>query len=211
VPAAVIFDLPVGDPNATPGPDQGAAACDAATTDPERGTVGAGTGAAVGKLLGPAGWTKGGVGLATDRAGDATITVLAVVNAMGDVLAEDGSVLAGPRRDGRMLSTVELLRTGDFPDLTAREATTLVCVMTDARLTKTDAWLLARSANGGVSRAVDPAHTAVDGDAAFVLAAGDAEAHPLALAALVPHVVAAAIRDGVRRATSLHDCPAISG
>jgi L-aminopeptidase/D-esterase-like protein len=210
VPAAVIFDLPIGDPGARPGPDAGSAACEAATRDPERGTVGAGTGAAVGKVLGPDGWTKGGVGLASERVGDATVAALAVVNAMGDVLAEDGTVLAGPRRDGAFVATTELLRRGEIPDITAREATTLVCVMTDAALTKTDAWLLARAANTGVARAVDPAHTAVDGDAAFVLAAGAAEAHPLALAAIVPHVAAAAIRDGVRSATSLADCPAIS-
>ena len=209
VPAAVIFDLPLGDPDARPGPEQGAAACDAATRTPARGTVGAGTGAAVGKLLGPGGWTKGGVGLAGGRVGDATVAALAVVNAFGDVLAEDGTVLAGPRRDGGFVSTVELLRTGDIPEISAREATTLVCVMTDAALTKTDAWLLARAANTGVARAVDPAHTAVDGDAAYVLAAGKAEADPLALAAVVPHVVAAAIRDGVRTATSLHGCPAV--
>ena len=209
VPAAVIFDLPLGDVAARPGPDGGAAACDAATTEPERGTVGAGTGAAVGKLLGPDGWTKGGVGLATGRAGDATIAALTVVNAFGDVLAADGSILAGPRRDGAFVPTVELLRTGDIPDVSAREATTLVCVMTDAALTKTEAWLLARAANTGVSRAVDPAHTAVDGDAAFVLAAGEAACHPLVLAALVPHVVAAAVRDGVEQATSIPGCPAI--
>jgi L-aminopeptidase/D-esterase-like protein len=213
VPAAVIFDLPLGDPAARPGPDAGAAACDAATREPERGTVGAGTGAAVGKLLGPAGWTKGGVGLASDQTGGATVAALAVVNAFGDVLAEDGTVLAGPRRGDGFAATTELLRTGDIPEpeLSAREATTLVCVMTDARMTKTEAWLLARGANNGIARAVDPSHTAVDGDAAFVLAAGDAEAHPLALAALVPHVVAAAIRDAVRSATTLHGCPAIAG
>ena len=209
VPAAVIFDLPLGDARARPTPAAGRAACEAATGQPERGTVGAGTGAAVGKLLGPDGWTKGGVGLASGRAGDATITALAVVNAFGDVLAEDGTVLAGPRRDGAFVPTVQLLRDEQIPDISAREATTLVCVMTDAALTKTDAWLLARAANTGVSRAVDPAHTAVDGDAAFVLAAGAAEAHPLALAAIVPHVVAAAVRDGVRSASSLHGCPAI--
>jgi len=209
VPAAVIFDLPLGDPAARPDADAGAAACDAATREPAVGTVGAGTGAAVGKLLGPAGWTKGGVGLASDRVGEATVAALAVVNAMGDVLAEDGAVLAGPRRDGAFVSTASLLRDEPVPDPGAREATTLVCVTTDAKLTKTEAWLVARAASTGIARAVDPAHTAVDGDAAYVLAAGSAEAHPLALQALVPHVVAAAIRDGVRSATGLHGCPAI--
>ena len=211
VPAAVVFDLPLGDPEALPGPEAGAAACEAATTgDVARGSVGAGTGCAVGKLLGPDGWTKGGVGVATEEIAGVTITALAVVNAFGDVLAEDGSILAGPRRDGAFVATVDLLRAGDdLPiELTAREATTLVCVMTDARLTKTDAWLLARAASTGIGRTVDPAHTAVDGDATYVLAAGDKQADPIILAALVTHVVAAAIRDGIRQATSLAGCPA---
>ena len=210
VPAAVVFDLPLGDPAAVPGPEQGAAACDAATTDVTRGTVGAGTGCAVGKLLGPDGWTKGGVGLATEEIGGVRITALAVVNAFGDVLAEDGSILAGPRRDGAFVATADILREGGGvpPELTAREATTLVCVMTDAKMTKTDAWLLARAASTGIGRTVDPAHTAVDGDATYVLAAGDREADPIVLAAIVTHVVAAAISDGVRQATARAGCPA---
>jgi L-aminopeptidase/D-esterase-like protein len=119
VPAAVVFDLPLGDPTVRPGPAEGAAACDAATEDPARGTVGAGTGCAVGKLLGPDGWVKGGVGLAHEDVGGARVSVLAVVNAFGDVVAEDGGVLAGPRRDGGMVRTVDLLRSGDVPELTA--------------------------------------------------------------------------------------------
>jgi L-aminopeptidase/D-esterase-like protein len=93
--------------------------------------------------------------------------------------------------------------------VSAREATTLACVMTDARLTKLHAWLLARAASTGIGRAVDPAHTEVDGDATFVLAAGEQQADPLVLAAVVPHVVAAAIRDGVRQATAMAGCPAL--
>ena len=212
VPAAVVFDLPLADSSARPGPSQGAAACDAAVErDVARGSVGAGTGCAVGKLLGPDGWTKGGVGLASEDVAGCRITALAVVNAFGDVLAEDGSILAGPRRDGEFVATVDLLREGGGPppDLSAREATTLVCVMVDARMSKTDAWLLARAASTGIGRTVDPAHTAVDGDAAYVLSAGDAEVDPILLAAIVPHVVGAAIRDGVRQATDLAGCPAI--
>lgn len=212
VPAAVVFDLPLGDMDAHPTAEAGARACDAATTDPGRGSVGAGTGCAVGKLLGPDHWTKGGVGLASDVVGGCRVTALAVVNAFGDVLAEDGTILAGVR-DGRggFTPTAGLLREHGAPGtLPVREATTLVCVMTDARLTKTDAWLLARAASTGIGRTIDPAHTVVDGDAAYVLAAGDREADPFVLAAVVPHVVAAAIRDGVRQATPLAGCPAIS-
>jgi L-aminopeptidase/D-esterase-like protein len=171
--------------------------------------VGAGTGCAVGKLRADAGWTKGGVGLASEEVLGCRITVLAVVNAAGDVLAEDGTVLAGVREGDGFVRTADLLRAGQLPPMSAREATTLVCVMTDARIGKLDAWLVARSASTGIARAVDPAHTSVDGDASFVIAAGDVEIEPFILAAIVPHVTAAAIRDGVRSATSLHGCPAV--
>jgi L-aminopeptidase/D-esterase-like protein len=207
VPAAVVFDLPLGSAAVRPEAVHGVAACEAATLEPARGNVGAGTGCAVGKLLGPAGWTKGGVGLATEVVQGCTVTALAVVNAFGDVVAEDGSVLAGPWRDGAFVRTADLLRQGDVPDVTAREATTLVAVLTDARLDKTGAWLLARAATTGVARAVDPSATSVDGDASYVLATGDVDADPLVFAAVVPDVVAAAIRDGVRSATGLHGCP----
>jgi L-aminopeptidase/D-esterase-like protein len=193
VPAAVVFDLPFGRDDAWPDAAAGAAACDAATAQVERGSVGAGTGCAVGKVLGPEHWVKGGIGLATDVVQGVRITALAVVNALGDVLAEDGSILAGP-------GTTALLREmTEPPHIGAREATTLVCVMTDARLDKTEAWLMSRAASTGIGRAVDPAHTSSDGDAAFVLASGQQDApDPLVLAAVIPHVVAAAIRDGVR-------------
>src|SRR5690606_6016611 len=92
VPSAVVFDLLLGDPAARPDADAGAAACEAASRDVARGSVGAGTGCAVGKLLGAEGWTKGGVGLASEDVAGARVAVLAVVNAFGDVLAEDGSV-----------------------------------------------------------------------------------------------------------------------
>jgi L-aminopeptidase/D-esterase-like protein len=77
------------------------------------------------------------------------------------------------------------------------------------RLTKTDAWLLARAGSAGVARAVDPTATAVDGDVVYVLAGGDATPDPLTLAAVTPHVISAAIRDAVRSATTLLGCPAL--
>lgn len=208
VPAAVVYDLALGSARARPTPEAAYAACDAATPEPERGSVGAGTGCTVGKLLGQAGWTKGGLGVATDRLGPATVTALAVVNAVGNVLGEDATVLAGAWRDGAYVPAIDVVRKGFLPPLSAREATTLVAVLTDARLTKTQAWVIARSASAGVARAVDPVHTAVDGDAVFCLAGGSHEVHPIPLAALAAHVVAAAVRDAVRSATGAPGCPA---
>ena len=208
VAAAVVFDLALGDGNVRPGAVEGAAACEAAGTDVERGNVGVGTGCTVAKLLGDQGWSKGGFGAATEDVEGCRVTALAAVNALGDVVGEDGARLAAPRHRDRMVPTAELLRAGMRPQLGPREATTLVAVLTDARLTKTEAWTVARAGSGGIARAVDPAATAFDGDACFCLAGGDVDADPLVLAAVVPHVVAAAIRDGVRSAESLWGCPA---
>jgi L-aminopeptidase/D-esterase-like protein len=210
VPAAVVYDLGMGDAERRPDAAAGYAACEDAGRSPLRGSVGAGTGCSVGKLLGPDSWTKGGLGLAADAAGEATVAALAVVNAFGDVLAGDGTVLAGVFRDGAYRSTVELLRQGIRPLLPFRESTTLVCVMTDAALDKRQAWLTARAAGTGVARAVDPSATAVDGDVVYCVAGGRVEADQLTLSSVAAHVVAAAIRDAVEQASGLPGCPALS-
>ena len=207
VPAAVVYDLPLGDPAARPDSEAGYAACESAGDEIERGSVGAGMGCTVGKLLGPESWTRGGVGAAWERAGEATVLALAVVNAFGDVLAEDGRVLAGVWRDGAYVSSVDLLREGHAPPATARESTTLVCVITDARLSKTEAWLVARACGGGVARAVQPSATSVDGDLVVCLARGDKPAELMPLSALAAHAATAAIRDAVRQATGAPGCP----
>jgi L-aminopeptidase/D-esterase-like protein len=207
VAGAIIYDLWRGRPDVRPGPDSGRAACEAAGTAPERGSVGAGTGAAVGKVHGPEGWTKGGVGLATDSIAGARMTALAVVNAVGEVIAEDGSVLAGAWRDGGYVRTVDALKAGVVLPAGARESTTLVCLMTDAALDKREAWLVARAASAGVGRVVQPSATAHDGDLVYCLASGAVEAHPFSVSALAADVTAAAIRDAVRQATGTPECP----
>jgi L-aminopeptidase/D-esterase-like protein len=136
------------------------------------------------------------------------VGALAVVNAFGEVLDEHGGALAGSWRDGRYVRLAELLREGSWPPARPGTATTLVCVLTDASLSKTDAWLVARAAGAGVARAVDPCATAVDGDVVFCLATGGAPGDPVALSAAAAHVTAEAIRDGVRCAAGAPGCPA---
>jgi L-aminopeptidase/D-esterase-like protein len=207
VPAAVVYDLVEGDPSVRPGPEEGRLACKAARPGvPERGRVGAGSGTAVGKLLGRERGARAGVGYAALRSGRGeTVAALAVVNAFGDVLAEDGTVLAGPRgEDGELVSTAgELASMSGLPAPPAMEErnTTLVCVMTDAPLTKPGCSRVARMASAGVARAVDPVFSDVDGDVAFCLASGSGEPErygALAVGAIAAMVTAAAIRDGVR-------------
>lgn len=206
---AVVYDLLLGDPATRPGSGAGYAACEAAGPSVERGSVGAGTGCTVGKLLGPDGWTKGGLGAARVEHAGATMVAIAVVNPVGDVIAADGSVAAGAWRDGRFVPAIELLRSGRRPPFrpAERQNTTLVCLVTDAALTKTEAWQVARAAAPGVARAVSPCATAHDGDMIFCMASGQVEVDRFTLSALAAEVTAEAIRDAVARATSAPGCP----
>ncbi|MFN8186775.1 MAG: P1 family peptidase [Gaiellales bacterium] len=212
VAAAVVYDLGLGSATARPGADAGTAAVRAATADPpERGSVGAGLGCSVGKLLGPDGSTKGGVGLARGQLpGGGSLAALAVVNAFGEVLAEDGTILAGAFDGARYRRTVDLLAGDRRGPLPLGQATTLACVLTDARLTKLEAWLVARASTAGIARAVDPAATAMDGDVAFCVAGGKVEVEPVLVCALAADAVAQAIRDAVREARGVPGCPSAS-
>ena len=213
VPAAAIFDLGVARPGVRPGPEAGYAACAAAAPGPfARGSVGAGTGATVGKLRGQEGWCKGGLGAGERRLHDGTIvTALAVVNAWGDVLDERGDVLAGVVGPdlgfvGAAHRIVEA--PPEHPRLAAAlESTTLACVMTDARLTKVEAAQVARMAGAGVARAVAPVNTPLDGDAVFCLATGTRTASPFPCGVAAAEAVAAAVRDAVRQATPVRGVP----
>ncbi len=211
VPAAVIYDLVEGDPAARPDAEAGHAACEAARPGiPERGRVGAGTGAAVGKILGRERATPAGVGYAAATGGRGeTVAALAVVNAFGDVVGADGAIVAGARGpDGEIVSTAgALAEMSEAPDWTRIEErnTTLVCVLTDAALDRAACTRVARMASGGVARAVDPVFSSVDGDVVFCLAAGEPPASEdrfasIAAGTLAATVTAAAIRDAVAAA-----------
>jgi L-aminopeptidase/D-esterase-like protein len=208
VPAAVVYDLGATE-RARPGPDAGYAACEAARGGvPERGRVGAGSGTAVGKILGRDRFVPAGVGYAAARSGRGErVAALAVVNAFGDVIGEDGGLLGAARDDdGEPVSAAEILaameRPPDWMQLEGRN-TTLVCVMTDAPLDKSGCSRVARMVSGGVARAVDPVHSDVDGDVAFCLASGEGTPdrfHPLIVGTIASTLTAAAIRDAVRAA-----------
>ena len=210
VPAAVLFDLWVGDARIRPDAAAGYAACDAASDQtPAQGSVGAGAGASVGKLFGLAGAMKGGIGTASVKVGGITVAALVAVNAMGDVIDPGtGQVVAGARGpDGR--SPVNLMRAlcaGQVPPaLMAGMATTIGIVATDAQLSKTQANKLASMAHDGLARAINPVHTSQDGDALFALATGGAglPGHLTVLGALAAEVTARAVLNAVRAATGL--------
>lgn len=224
VPAAIIFDLGVGDGSVRPGSAEGYAAACAATAGPlAQGSVGAGTGATVGKALGRERAMKGGLGCASLDLGDGlALAALAVVNAVGSIHDPDsGALLAGPRgADGAPLESALIYadhaygkandgRRGPEP----LGNTTIGVVATNLALTKAQANRLAATAHDGIALAVRPAHTPRDGDTMFALAAGEIDAPEefTRLCALTPTVVARAIVSGVMHAESLHGFPAFNG
>lgn len=178
VPAAVIFDLAVGDAGAAPGPGMGRAACDAAASGAPaaEGSVGAGTGATVGKLAGFASATKGGVGTASRRLRDgSTIGALAVTNAIGNVVGRSGRVLAGVRgANGGFIDGEELLGARPPDGLIDRfgTSTTLVVLGTDAPLDRAGCRKVAELGHDGLAIAIRPVHTMLDGDTVFALSTG---------------------------------------
>jgi L-aminopeptidase/D-esterase-like protein len=207
VPAAVLFDLWVGDARLRPDAAAGYAACEAATVEPAaQGNAGAGLGATVGKLFGLGRAMKGGIGSASLRLGGVTVAALVAVNAVGDVLDECGQPLAGARsEDGRsLLGAGAALLAGTGPAQLAGTATTIGVVATDAVLTKAQATQLAALAHHGLSRAVSPV-TIHDGDTFFALATGGSGRHAElgALGALGAEAVSRAIRNAVRAARGL--------
>ena len=208
VPAAVIYDLPSGSGDVRPGADQGYAACEAARPGgPERGAVGVGTGASVGKILGRERARQSGIGYAALITGTGhTVAAVAAVNAAGDVIDEDGSVLAGPvGEEGEVPRGAEAIAAMERPpEFRVPEGnSTPVCVCTDAALDKRGCSMVARAATAGLGRAVDPVFTPVDGDVVFCLASGRDEPDqfaPFQIGAAAATVTAAAIRDAVRQA-----------
>jgi L-aminopeptidase/D-esterase-like protein len=179
VPAAILFDLWVGDPSIRPGPDAGHAACAAATTaPPAQGNVGAGAGATVGKMFGIERAMKGGIGTASVRVAGFTVGAIVAVNAFYDVVdPRTGRPVAGVRSaDGtRMIGAMDALLAGDVPPrMQPGAATTIGVVATDAVLDKAQATKVAQMAHDGLARCIDPVHSATDGDALFALATGSA-------------------------------------
>jgi L-aminopeptidase/D-esterase-like protein len=213
VSAAVLFDVVVGDPSVRPDAAMGYDAASSATSgDFAQGSVGAGTGATVGKVLGMDRAMKGGLGSASARlAGGLVVGALAAVNAFGEVRdPRTRKVLAGPRlEDGTLGDTLELL-----PEAAARlqwgESTTLGIVATNARLSKPQVSKVAQMGHDGLARAVYPVHTSVDGDVVFAASTGTLEAAPDVVGAWGVRVIEEAIVRAVREAESLPGIPAAS-
>lgn len=218
VPAAILFDLGLGRSDVRPSAEWGYRACLAASNGPVlQGSVGAGTGATVGKALGKAHNVKGGLGSASLTTHNGYIIgALFAVNATGDIVdPETGTILAGPRKlDSRAFhNTLDLILTGQRRPAASLPgtSTTIGVVATDAPLTKEQANKLAQMAHAGMARAIRPAHTLSDGDAIFALSVADGPAQPpvdmTALGALAARATELAIVNAIKNATGLAGSP----
>jgi L-aminopeptidase/D-esterase-like protein len=206
VPAAALFDLNVGRADVRPDAAMGYAACQAASAGAvAEGSVGAGTGCTVGKMLGPGYATKSGLGTASaDLGGGLVLGAIVAVNAIGDVVdPRTGEILAGARAlSGNgfadtlawMKSTVgkAVLR------LSSQGHTVIGVVATNARLTKEEVNKIAQMAHDGLARAVRPTHMMLDGDTLFALATGRKRADVNLVGAYAAQVVAEAIVRAVK-------------
>ncbi|WP_251865681.1 P1 family peptidase [Achromobacter sp. Marseille-Q4962] len=215
VPAAVLFDLGVGDASVRPDAEAGYQACKAASAEPvPEGNVGAGAGATVGKLYGAARAMKGGLGSAALMAGGVTVGALVAVNAVGDVVdPQTGRVLAGARTaDGRaLLDTRAAVLGGELPRaMRPGSATTIGVVATDAVLTKAQAGKVAQLAHDGLARAINPIHTMLDGDTIFALGTGASRkpGNPMLLGVLAAEAMAIAVQRAILSARAIAGYPA---
>lgn len=204
VPAAVIFDLlPLGRFAARPTPQMAYEACEQASSEHiAEGSVGAGTGATVGKIRGAAGAMKGGVGIAIAEGAGCAAAAIAVVNAFGDVRDARGQIIAGARReDGGWVDTVGALAAGaERGGFVAGTNTTLVVVALDCAFSRLDLHAIAQSAGEALMRRITPAGTLSDGDIIFTLAPMDGPTAPRAEGERVARL---AVEESIERAVRL--------
>jgi L-aminopeptidase/D-esterase-like protein len=219
VPAAILFDLNLGDPKIRPDEQSGYAACQASSSSaPAEGNMGAGAGATVGKMFGMQAAMKSGLGSASIALGDSGLMVGAIVavNALGDVRdRESGRILAGARADGEgFLDCMEQIMEGaSLPGHHPTQPgahTTIGIVATNAVLTKSEATKVAQMAHDGLARTINPVHTAADGDTIFAAATGlsSVRADVTTIGAIGAEAMARAVNRAVRSAVGISGLPA---
>ena len=224
VPAAILFDLGIGDPRVRPDAAMGYQAARAASSaPPAEGNVGAGCGASVGKILGLKQAMKSGIGGASLKTGGLTVAALVAVNAFGDVIdPQTGRILAGARStrlgpiqagaEGYFADTVETMKTllgRTVLKVAARANTVIGVVATNAKLSKAEATKVAQMAHDGIARVVRPAHTMLDGDTIFALSTGSRQADISSVGSFAAEVMAQAVLAAVKKAAPAGGLPGL--
>ena len=215
VPAAILFDLGIGESQRHPSREMGEAAAGAATDGAvEEGCVGAGTGATVGKLLGMKHAMKSGIGSWTvSLPGGVLVSALVAVNALGDVRnPANRAIVAGARitPDSREFADSEQLLLNGKVILEGPSNTTLAVLVTNAKLSKLDATKLAQFGSLGLARTISPVNTSRDGDLTIALSLGTREAGSDVLGLAAAMAVSEAILRGVKNARSLGGLPGLA-
>lgn len=205
--AASIFDLAVGDSSARPDRVMGRAACENASGQPvPEGNVGAGTGASIGKLMGTERAMKSGLGVYAVQLGDLQVGALVTVNALGDVFDLDtGRQIGGLLSEDKkyLCNSEELMYRKYSADKNYFAGnTTIGCIVTNAKLDKTQMMKIASMAHDGMARTIRPVHTWADGDSVFAMATGEVTADANAVGTLAARVMGYAINRGVQKASS---------
>ena len=225
VPAAILFDLNIGDPKVRPTPKMGYLACKNATgAPPEQGSIGAGTGATVGKLLGMSRATKSGIGTSSiDIGGGVKVGAIVAVNAIGEVIdPASGKIVAGVRTKKETVITqgepafseaLEIMKGlvgRTLLGLAERANTVIGVVATNAKFDKATCTKMAQMAQNGLVRAIRPANTMHDGDTFFALSTGNKKANINIVGAFAAQAVQQAILNAVFSASRLGGVPAVS-
>ena len=224
VPAAVLFDLALGEPGIRPDHEMGYQACmNAISGCPAQGNVGAGCGASVGKVYGMAGAMKSGIGYAAMEISPGLyVGAIVAVNTFGDVVDfRNGEIIAGARPvkkagitlggKGPFVNTLDVMRTmagKAIMKFATSQNTTIGAVLTNARMTKEEANKLAQMSQNGLALALRPAHTMLDGDTLFTMASGKKAIDVNIIGSFAPLVVAQAIMNGINSVDSAGGLPA---
>lgn len=213
VPTAVLFDLGIGNGKIRPDAKLGYEAClDAKSRPVEEGSVGAGTGATIGKLLGLKNATKGGIGSASYTfENGAVLGVLVAVNAFGDIVSiEDGGIIAGVRDPDdavKFLGTVNLVKSEVKKELEPFLSTTLAVVVTNVGFSKQELFRIAAIGQTGITRVVSPSHTSADGDLVFAISCGESQGDADTCGIIAAELISGAIINAVKKARSLGGIP----
>jgi L-aminopeptidase/D-esterase-like protein len=205
VPTAVIFDLNIGNKNIRPTAANAYEACLQADNNfKKQGSIGAGTGATVGKWEGMSNAMKSGIGIAEIMVAGAWVRAISVVNAVGDIIDDRGNIVAGAiNSDNKFLADIDVSKRWLTSTLGFKDNTVLVVIMTNVKMTKLQAYVLSQKAHNGLVRAIIPANTNYDGDVIFTLASGAKDLNTNILYEIASEVVRNSIIAGVLNATSL--------
>jgi len=201
VPAAVIFDLIIGDYRVRPDCKMGyEASMSASESENRQGNVGCGTGATVGKILGPKNAMKSGVGSASVKVGTLVVSALVAVNSFGDIYDHrNHQQIAGvyDYEKNRLLNTVEIMKNNDRPLKFVGTNTTIGVIATNGMITKSQGNKIAQMGHNGFAKSINPIHTTNDGDTIFTLGTNQVQADVDLVGVLGQEVMSRAITNAV--------------